>query len=308
MPLNRPALSLGSGPRGVQDARRWVVDTCRDIGRDDLVECAELGVSELVTNALLHGADPISVRVRGTKDHLRIEVWDGSRKPPSFPNPSSADPDDMLQTFGRGLSLVAMCATNWGVSIEAEGKFVWFEPSPSPGEGDVPTPDLNYVEQTVPIDVTDNWVEVVFDNVPMGPLIASRRHFRELRRELRLLSLSHRDDYPLAGELTRVFADFDASFDNTVVGQIERLVRSRVERGFLRARFNPSRSTLVDQMLRLLNLADEFAQAQRLLSLARTDEVRQFQIWYFSEFVRQARGEAPRPCPVLSVRSTEPAQ
>ena len=55
MPLNRPALSLGPGPRGVQDARRWVVDVCADIGRAELVECAELGVSELVTNALLHG-------------------------------------------------------------------------------------------------------------------------------------------------------------------------------------------------------------------------------------------------------------
>ena len=54
VPLNRPALALGSGPRSVQDARRWVVGTCQDIGRDDLVECAELGVSELVTNALLH--------------------------------------------------------------------------------------------------------------------------------------------------------------------------------------------------------------------------------------------------------------
>src|SRR6187200_984371 len=62
VPLSRPALSLGTGPRGVQDARRWVVDTCRDIGRDDLVECAELGVSELVTNALLHATGPITVR------------------------------------------------------------------------------------------------------------------------------------------------------------------------------------------------------------------------------------------------------
>jgi len=31
-------------------------------------------VSELVTNAVLHGAEPILVRVRGTADHPRIEV------------------------------------------------------------------------------------------------------------------------------------------------------------------------------------------------------------------------------------------
>ena len=80
MPLNRPALSLGAGPRGVQDARRWVVGTFRDIGRDDLVECAEMAVSEVVTNALLHGAPPIQVRVRGTREHPRVEVSDGSQE------------------------------------------------------------------------------------------------------------------------------------------------------------------------------------------------------------------------------------
>ena len=82
VPLNRPALTLGSGPRGVHDARRWVVRTCADIGRDDLVECAELGVSELVTNALLHGEPPIQVRVRGTAEHPRIEVRDSSLEAP----------------------------------------------------------------------------------------------------------------------------------------------------------------------------------------------------------------------------------
>ena len=83
MPLSRPALSLGPGPRGVQNARHWVVEVCNDIGRSDLVECAELGVSELVTNALLHAATPIAVRVRGTREHPRVEVSDaaGNRLP-----------------------------------------------------------------------------------------------------------------------------------------------------------------------------------------------------------------------------------
>ena len=96
MPLNRPALSLGSGPRGVQDARRWVVDTCHDIGRSDLVECAELGVSELVTNALLHAFPPLTVRVRGTREHPRVEVRDGSTEVPAMPGGETHDEDDLL--------------------------------------------------------------------------------------------------------------------------------------------------------------------------------------------------------------------
>ena len=66
MPLNRPALNLGPGPRSVQEARRWVIGTFRDIERHDLVECGELGVSELVTNALMHGQAPVRVRAGGS--------------------------------------------------------------------------------------------------------------------------------------------------------------------------------------------------------------------------------------------------
>src|SRR4051812_28453147 len=129
VPLNRPALSLGSGPRGVQDARRWVVSTCLDIGRADLVECAELGVSELVTNALLHARPPLWVRVRGTHDHPRVEVHDGSVDVPVMPTAEAGSEDDLLLTFGRGLSIVARCATAWGVSLEDGGKVIWFVPA-----------------------------------------------------------------------------------------------------------------------------------------------------------------------------------
>ena len=78
MPLNRPPLALGGGARGVQDARRWVGELCTEIGRPELAECAQLGVSELVTNALLHGEPPITVRMRGTAEHPRVEVRDSS--------------------------------------------------------------------------------------------------------------------------------------------------------------------------------------------------------------------------------------
>ena len=117
MPLNRPALTLGPGPRSVHDARRWVVRTCSDIGRDDLTDCAELGVSELVTNALLHGEPPITVRVRGTVQHPRIDVRDSSLEPPVLPAPAAeGDAEELLLTYGRGLTLVARSADAWAAS------------------------------------------------------------------------------------------------------------------------------------------------------------------------------------------------
>ena len=74
MPLNREPLPLEPDPKSVKRAREWVGDVLERLGRDDLVDAAELGVSELVTNAILHADPPITVRVRGTRNHPRVEV------------------------------------------------------------------------------------------------------------------------------------------------------------------------------------------------------------------------------------------
>jgi hypothetical protein len=276
-------------------------------GREELVDCAQLAISELVTNALLHARDPITVRVRGTYEHPRVEVTDGSTTPPRVPMPAADEMDDLLTTFGRGLSIVAMCAVTWGAALESDGKFVWFEPADSPHESPSAPEVLTLEEDAQPSAVRPSWVEVQFDNVPVAPLMQSRQHYYGLRRELRLLALAHQDDYPIAAGLSSVFADFEHAFDPAIVDQIERLVRSGAERGYLRTRFNPDCGGLVEQMLAMLDLADDFCRAERLLTLARSPTVRTFQQWYFGEFVRQSRGQQPTPCPELPGVDAEPA-
>ena len=49
----------------------------------------------------------------------------------------------------------------------------------------------------------------------------------------------------------------------------------------------------IGRFIELLELADDFCRAERLLSLARTPEQRRFQRWFLSEFVRQEQGEPP---------------
>jgi anti-sigma regulatory factor (Ser/Thr protein kinase) len=81
----------------------------------------ELALSELVTNAVLHGRDPLSLRLVLTDRCVRVEVRDGSPLSPSF---SMLDPTAVT---GRGLMLISAASDRWGVEPEGEGKRVWFE-------------------------------------------------------------------------------------------------------------------------------------------------------------------------------------
>jgi anti-sigma regulatory factor (Ser/Thr protein kinase) len=295
VPLSRPALSLGPGPRGVQSARRWVVDTCHDIGRSDLVECAELGVSELVTNALLHAATPISVRVRGTREHPRVEVRDASPEPPLLPASKLDDgDDDLLVTFGRGLSIVARCSRAWGADIEDEGKIVWFEPAPEPAEEGVEGVITGMPEAEARPRSGTGMREIELHGVPLRLFFGFQMHYRELRREVRLLALANEASYPLAKTLSDHFGALDRQLSEGIGAyQIDAAIRSRVNTTDLRVAIAEDGAATVGRFLDLLDLADAFCKEQRLLSLARTAEQRDFQRWFLGEFVRQENGESP---------------
>ncbi len=310
MPLNRPALSLGSGPRGVQDARRWVVDTCHDIGRADLVECAELGVSELVTNALLHGAPPIQVRVRGTWEHPRVEVRDGSTVPPLLPSTvEPTDEDDLLLTFGRGLSIVARSSEAWGAEIEDDGKIVWFNPAPEFSEDDgVEGVITGVVSETRPRADAPGMIEFEIRDVPLKSYVGFHRHYRELRREVRLLALAHEADYPLAKSLSDLFGALEQPLhDGMGLDQIEAALEAGSSTTDVHVVMDAASADVIGRFIELLDLADAFCREERLLSLARTVEQQRFQEWFLGEFVRQANGEEPLPwvgAPEDSVRQT----
>ena len=219
MPLTSE-LTLASSPRAAADARRWVGDVCERLDRSDLVECAELGVSELVANAILHAAAPYKVRVRGTASHPRIEVVDGSPRPPVPPVPVEGDDLDLLLTFGRGLSMVAQCAIAWGATIESDGKIVWFEPAPEMSDAGSVEWVIDHHDRTPPEPTSEGALDVRLLGIDVPLYTSLKRQYHELRRELRLLSLSHQSDYPLAGDLTSMFANFERQFPDTFREQI----------------------------------------------------------------------------------------
>jgi hypothetical protein len=306
VPIHRPVFTLGSGPSGVHQARGWVVEACAEIGRDDLAECAELGVSELIGNAVLHGVPPIRMRMRGTPEHPRIEVSDGSRRPPIIPEANTRHPidDNPLITFGRGLDIVARCATAWGADIDENGKVVWFVPAPEirseATEGVVTGVEGEDPDEATPV----NHVHVEVREVPLRTLHASQTQWSELRREVRLLALAHEDDYPLAKDLSELFAELDRILrEGMHRAAIESALAAGASTTDLRVDVPKASAETIEQFVELLDLADEFCQKQRLLSLARTTEQRRFQRWLFGELVRQQRGESPRPWPGMQTSS-----
>jgi anti-sigma regulatory factor (Ser/Thr protein kinase) len=92
----------------------WFLRNCRDAPAGDLIELANLLISELVTNAYnamseLASATVIEFSLRLFADRLLIEVIDCSPDHPVL-NP----PDDPSAENGRGLGIVAGLSSEWG--------------------------------------------------------------------------------------------------------------------------------------------------------------------------------------------------
>src|SRR6185436_5547532 len=121
-------LSLAYEADAVSQARRFTLSVLGDLARQELAAEAELIVSELVTNALLHGKPPVVVRVTARGPGVRIEVADGSR---SVPVPGRPGSDAMT---GRGMVLVESVSARWGVDLLPDGKAVWCDLESSAAE------------------------------------------------------------------------------------------------------------------------------------------------------------------------------
>ncbi|HET8665974.1 MAG TPA: ATP-binding protein [Nocardioides sp.] len=300
MPLNRPAEALAPGPQGAAQARRWVADVCVEIGRDDLRENAELAMSEVVTNAILHGQGPVTVRLRGTRDHPRVEVRDSSPEPPALTSGDQV-PDffDALPTFGRGLAIVASFSEAWGAERDGDGKLVWFVPAAHAPEQPAQGVVLGWDDEPEePSFAAEETITVHLLQVPVGLMQGALAHGAELRRELRLLAVAHHDTYPVASDLSAYFSALSRDFRSQFVGEaLVRAIQAGRDTSDIDVLAPVDVADRFSRLLELYDLADAFCRNERLLTLARSPEQVEFQTWLFGEFVRQGRGQDPRPWP-----------
>ena len=86
---------------------------------DVRIEDVALVVSELVTNAVVHGEGDITLNVVVAPDTVHVEVED---REPELPGQVDAALDS---ESGRGLLLVSRIAKRWGVRPASAGKVVW---------------------------------------------------------------------------------------------------------------------------------------------------------------------------------------
>jgi MEDS: MEthanogen/methylotroph, DcmR Sensory domain/Histidine kinase-like ATPase domain len=112
-----------AGPDAPLAARRFVAGLLSRHPYGDRVDAgdAQLVVSELATNAVIHAGTPFSVTVRSDGSFVRIAVHDWSSMQPVVRN------GDPSATSGRGLRLIAMVSHAWGVEFGPDGKTVWAE-------------------------------------------------------------------------------------------------------------------------------------------------------------------------------------
>lgn len=108
-------------PASVRAARQFVAETLLEGGAANVVEDAQLLVSELATNAVIHARTDFSVSVHLAAGHLYVELRDGDRT-----RPKVVEQRDAIEFGVRGLQVVTQLAGDWGSRIEDHGKVVWF--------------------------------------------------------------------------------------------------------------------------------------------------------------------------------------
>jgi anti-sigma regulatory factor (Ser/Thr protein kinase) len=102
------------------NARQYARLACDGVAPPQLVDDVTLVVSELVTNATIHGEGDIGLVLRVSEGEVFVTVEDHGR------NVDPLHTGEPLDEHGRGLVIVAKVASSWGVhSLGESGKLVW---------------------------------------------------------------------------------------------------------------------------------------------------------------------------------------
>ncbi|MFC4787351.1 ATP-binding protein [Nocardioides sp. MAHUQ-72] len=291
--------SFDPHPSSVGDARRQVRELLTGAGRDDLLEAAELVVTEVVTNALVHAGTRIDVATALGETGLRVEVSDGSDQLPTVRH------NDALAGTGRGLRLLQSTVDRWGVDSHDAGKTVWFELAAGAGEGELTTYDGDGLGELQVLSRRDErgMVCVELRNVPLLLHVAWHQHAEALLREYLLASLGDETDLDglqaHAASSEAISLLLDHLPDPGVGEDPDQVMATAVEPGV-----SSEREVLAVPLDALahfrvldetLDAALALADSGEFLNPPTQPEIRAFRRWVCEEVERQSRGGQPLP-------------
>lgn len=269
----------------------------------ELAKDVALAVTELVTNAQLHGVLPGVLRLRWRSGAVRVEVEDRGRQVPRLGGYG------VQAVTGRGLALVAALSRSWGVDPTDDGKVVWAELDGSAAT--VPgAVDVDGLLRAWDQDAATDEVTVDLGVVPTSLLVEAKAHVDNLVRELTLAAAgAETEGIGISPQLATLVDGVVRRFSAPRMA-IKRVALDAAARGepTARLRITVPLSSLEagGEYLAALDEADRYARAARLLTLATPPTHRAFRRWYVEALGEQLRarrtGTAPPPVPSFGER------
>jgi len=269
------AITLASDPASARAARQHVARVLEAGPLSDLVDTASLLVSEIVTNALLHAGTEIELSCTVERGSLCVQVRDSSTVAPSPRHYETA------AMTGRGLGMVELLATEWGVDADERGKTVWFllmGPDAEPVHRDEAPEQAG----------TGTPFEVRLANLPPALVIATIQYGDALLREHALLTIGSG-----AGTETAEAWQTPSLDLGPLLGQAEQALRAGRAAIDLVLALPEGAGPAAGKRLALVDEADRLAQDGELLTPGAAPEIRACRHWLYGQIGSQASGAPP---------------
>ncbi len=297
--LAHRVLGLPAHPASAGLARRLVSETLMGSGiPDDVADSAQLLVSEVVTNAIVHARSDVGLTVSVSGGEVRVEVSDHS---PHVPAPRAHDHSAIT---GRGLELVSALADSFGVRIvDDTGKVVWFTVG---GQGQERNNEEHGATRAS-IELRRATTEVLLLGVPVVLFRAWEQHAAALLRESLWVHLASDtqaaeqeiDEIAAVNEALAVLGEQAARAIDDTSDDVSRTLDLAVAIPLdVVPRFALLPATL--------NRALDLAAAGKLLTPTSQPEVVALRNWLCDEVVRQGTGLSPSPWTGLNEHHAEP--
>jgi Histidine kinase-like ATPase domain len=260
-----------------------VADLLRASRQEHWLDEAQLVVSELCTNAVLHARTPFEVTVQVHPDGVYVQVWDDEAAVPI------RRVSDDGSTTGRGLELVEAMVTQHGVQTVGPTKVVWFclgMSRPSSAEGMLLGRCRDQPDEAAAARAGDPR-DVVLLAMPTALWMSAREHHNTLIREFAL----HTQAGQAAPEQAPVRLAAADRARNMILAALRAVDgRRSVD---LRLQVWPAQAPWFHALLDVLDHAEGLASAGALLARPGPPAVVAVRRWACNQVLGQIGGAAP---------------